>query len=338
MTSSDHLRCPLKQRLDRTHPCFLALESNRLLPTRSESARPGVCLASGPFFPSGMPEEPPVYAKELWIVVVEGGPGGSEITTESARGLFTKYAKESRTETQLVVWNRIASDGQVEEVNRWKRNEKGGGVKEEVKVSEKEEVKDKKKENIATNPQPVASGTLVDIGLYVIAHGNDNSQIAGAGVYGLIKKLQAAKIPRASKVSFVSCYSGKQDEGAINDTRRRDYDPTKHGLDVDELSFVSMFALGYQEEYAVGNKPLYVAGWESFVSVYHPNKTSDVPDGAGLNDAGRKYVSGHTGDSYTFMKPKSTSRTNKKRMFKWSFVDGKPKVERIDLTAYKRST
>lgn len=264
-----------------------------------------------------------MYAKELRIVVVEGGAGGAEITTESARGLFTKYASEARTETQRVVWHRIAPDGQVEEVARWER-----------KVKEKEKEPEQK---VPTQAKPVATGALVDVGLYVVAHGNTDSQVAGEGVYSLIKKLQAAKIPRAAKVSFVSCYSGRADEFAIGDARGRDYDPTEHGLDVEELSFVSMFALGYQKEYE-SNKPLHVAGWESFVSVYHPNKTVDIPDGASMGDTGRKYVSGHTDDSYTFMKPNSTSRKNKKRMFRWTFVDGQPKVERIQLAAYKQST
>ena len=44
-------------------------------------------------------QEARMYAKELWIVVVEGGPGGVEITTKSAQGLFEKYANEARSQT-----------------------------------------------------------------------------------------------------------------------------------------------------------------------------------------------------------------------------------------------
>jgi len=256
-----------------------------------------------------------MYAKELWIVVVEGGPGGTEITTRSAQGLFEKYANVARSQTELVVWQTVSADGQVNEMKRWKRESQ-------------------------TPPtgQPAPTGALVNVGLYIVAHGQEGAgQVGGGGPHAMIAKLTKAGIPHADKVSFVACYSGQQDEGAIGDERLRDFDPTEHGLDVQDLSFISMFAVGYQQAYG-SQGSLHVAGWESFVSAYHPSKTTGVPSGAKGSDTGRKYVAASTPDTYTFMKPKSTSRKNKKRMFRWSFVDGSAKVEKIALPDWKAST
>lgn len=256
-----------------------------------------------------------MYAKELWIVVVEGGPGGVEITTKSAQGLFEKYANEARIHTELVVWQTISVDGQANETKRWKKTGQ-----------------------TPSTGQTTATGALVNVGLYVVAHGQEGTgQIAGGGPHSMIAKLTKAGIPHADKVSFVSCYSGQQDEGAIGDVRCRDFDPTEHGLDVQDLSFISMFAVGYQEAYD-SKGSLHVAGWESFVSAYHPTKTTEVPSGANGSHTGRKYVAASTPDTYTFMKPTSTSRKNKKRMFRWTFIDGSASVEKIALQDWKTST
>ncbi|MDQ0606907.1 hypothetical protein QFZ83_001078 [Variovorax sp. W1I1] len=258
-----------------------------------------------------------MYAKELWIVVIEGGPGGTDMTTKSALGLFEKYSKDTRSATTRVVWKKISSGGQLSEVNRWERQGQ-----------------------VPSTAQTTATGTLVNVGLYIVAHGQEGSgQIAGAGPSTMIAKLGTAGIPRADKVSFVACYSGQQDEGAIGDTRFRDYDPTAHGLDVQDLSFISMFAVGYQTAYG-STDPLHVAGWESFVSAYHPTKTENAPTVATTDHAshtGRKYVQGVSSSGYTFMKPKSSSRKDKKRMFRWTFVDGSAKVEKIGLDDWKKS-
>lgn len=256
-----------------------------------------------------------MYAKELWIVVVDGGPGSTEITAKSAQGLFEKYATESRVGTQRVVWKKISAGGDVTEVNRWE-----------------------KLEATPSNAQTTATGALIEIGLYVVAHGQEESgQIAGGGPYSLITKLTAASVPRAQKVSFVACYSGRHDKEAAFDDRLRDYDPTIHGLPVEELSFISMFAVGYQDAYS-SKGPLHVAGWESFVSVYHPDKTEDVPHNAKARDVGRKYVAAAGSNPYTFMKPGSSSRKTKKRMFRWAFVEGQARVEKIGLPEWKNST
>lgn len=70
-----------------------------------------------------------MYAKNLWIVVVEGGPGGSEITSKSALGLFEKYANDFRSETELVVWKNISAGGDVSEVKRWGKGNHRKGVR-----------------------------------------------------------------------------------------------------------------------------------------------------------------------------------------------------------------
>jgi hypothetical protein len=281
-----------------------------------------------------------MQVKDLYIISFAFGPGTPAHPKESAKGLFYKYS--DRPGTDSVTWYKILNaQGEHEKVAEWKRDDPGKWA-------------DLRDDDIlrpegtapASIPKKSTAGEA-GAGAYVVAHAKENT-VADLSARAIAEILKKLKLPPLRKIAFVACHAAEVDEKAKKDPRSLDIklaghadtaDAWVHGLETQDLSFLSQFCCCYAETLA-NPKQVMVAGWESFVSVAHTEKVHKTmpkefnldPSKPGNYDPskiGKKFIL--SGD-YKF--PSKSSHYKPKKMFCWTVQGNKQstvtKIKRAD--------
>ncbi|MBV8415265.1 MAG: hypothetical protein JO251_08660 [Verrucomicrobia bacterium] len=262
-----------------------------------------------------------MQVQHLFIISFSQGSGGEhKPPKKSAKGLFYKYCDMPGIDS--VTWYHVGWDQKAQVRAKWER----ANTEDHQALRDRGLLRDADQAPAAKERKPDAGGA----GAYIVAHAAQ-CQVAGINAFSLAQKLSSIKaLPPLRKIEFIACHAANFDQEAHDNPVMRDIrlasdedeaEPGRwvHGLDVEELSFISQFCCCYAESLE-DPRDLKVAGWDCFVSVAHPKKDpKDMPANFEPSMTGKKFI--RQGGPPTF--PSKPRHYKAKKMFRWQVTGEK---------------